>query len=238
MAFNILNNHFSLEGIHLDLPDLKGHISFDGQVPWPVNFISPGIMGPFAYVPFMECYHGIVSMNHSLSGMLQHKSKNIDFAGGKGYIEKDWGKSFPSGYVWMQSNHFKKDGVSFKASVAKIPWLGSSFIGFIAGIWVNNKLIRFTTYNRCSLKKCAIHDHLVELEFDHPTYKLIVQAEREEATDLAAPILGAMSGKIAESMKAKIYIVLSDKKTNAVIFEDTGQHAGLEVAGKIEEILV
>ena len=32
---------------------------------WPVKVTSPGAMGPYAFVPFMECYHGVVSMDHT-----------------------------------------------------------------------------------------------------------------------------------------------------------------------------
>ncbi|MCK7537696.1 MAG: tocopherol cyclase family protein [Marinilabiliales bacterium] len=39
-------------------------------------------------------------------------AKMADFSGGRGYIEKDWGHSFPSAYVWMQSNHFQLARIS------------------------------------------------------------------------------------------------------------------------------
>ena len=81
----------------------------------------------------MECYHGILSMNHSINGTLILNGKTLSFDKGRGYMEKDWGHSFPEGYIWMQSNHFSKKETSIKISVAKIPWLRSSFIGFIAG---------------------------------------------------------------------------------------------------------
>ena len=51
------NNRFSSDGITVDLPEIKGSISFEGVIPWPVSWTSPGIMGWYAYFP-MECYHG------------------------------------------------------------------------------------------------------------------------------------------------------------------------------------
>ena len=73
--------------------------------------MSPNSMGFFAYFPFMQCYHEIVSMSHSLNGSLNF-SEAIDFSGGEGYIEKDWGTSFPKEYVWIQSNNFEKSDAS------------------------------------------------------------------------------------------------------------------------------
>ncbi len=33
--------------------------------------LDPGIMGWYKYVPFMQCYHGVVSLNHELKGQLR-----------------------------------------------------------------------------------------------------------------------------------------------------------------------
>ena len=233
----IKENLFRLDEIILDLPNLKGNLTFNKQVPWPTSWRSPGIMGPYSFVPFMECYHGILSMDHDISGELNYQGKTIDFTGGKGYMEKDWGKSFPSAYTWMQTNHFSKAGISFKSSIANIPWLGSSFTGFIAGLWYDEKLYQFTTYNSTKLVKCFIDKSNVEFELENKHHLLKVLAKREEATELASPIMGLMDGKIEESMSSEIQVRLFDKKNNITIFDDTGRNAALEVAGNIEEII-
>jgi len=234
----IANNYFLRNKIFLDLPSIKGQLRFENQVPWPTSWNSPGIMGPYSFVPFMECYHGILSMDHDIIGELTIKDENFDFTGGRGYMEKDWGKSFPSAYTWMQTNHFSKPGVSFKSSVAKIPWLGSSFVGFIAGVWLFDRLIQFTTYNSSKLRKCLINRKKVELVFENNKYRLEVYARREHATELASPIMGLMDGKIEESMYSEIDVKLLDRKNNKVLLQDTGRNAALEVAGQIEEITV
>ena len=162
---SIENNYFSAGGIRLDLPGVKGSLDFSGVVPWPNRWYSPGIMGPYTFVPFMECNHGIVSMDHSLTGSLTVNGEVIDFTGGRGFIEKDWGHSFPSAYIWMQSNHFSRPGISFKASVARIPWVTGNFTGFIAGLWLEGRLYRFTEYNRTRLSRLAVTGSTVELEF-------------------------------------------------------------------------
>jgi tocopherol cyclase len=177
-------------------------------------------------------------MNHVIQGELKVKGKVIDFTDGRGYIEKDWGRSFPSAYVWMQSNHFKESNISIKASVANIPWIRNSFVGFIAGIWLQDKLIQFTTYNRSRLHKCQITKDKVALEMENLNYRLDIIAHRDHATSLASPILGMMDGRIEESMTSIIDVSLFNKKTNKILFEGKGKHAGLEVAGNIEEIII
>jgi len=80
-------------------------------------------MGIFAYIPKMECSHGVVSMNHGLEGILKINGEEIDFTGGKGYIEKDWGTSFPKQYIWIQCNNFKNQTTRVFSSVADIPFM-------------------------------------------------------------------------------------------------------------------
>ena len=194
-------------------------------------------MGPFSFVPFMECYHGILSMNHSINGTLMLNGKTLSFDKGRGYMEKDWGHSFPEGYIWMQSNHFSKKETSIKISVAKIPWLRSSFTGFIAGLMIEGRLIQFTTYNRTILENCSINQKEVRIVMENKKYKLSIVAQREKGTSLAAPISGFMNGRIEESMNAEIHVVLFNKKNNNKILDDTGLSAGIEVAGKYELLL-
>lgn len=234
----ICDNYFSNDRILLNLPTIKGELKFKNTVPWPNYWYSPGIMGPYSFVPFMECYHGILSLDHQIDGELEIEGEKVDFQNGKGYIEKDWGSSFPSAYFWLQSNHFSKSGISLKVSVAKIPWLGNSFVGFIAGVWIFDRLIQFTTYNGSKLLKSYADEKRVEIVLQNSYYRLDIMAYRQSATILVSPIQGFMEGHIEESMTATIEVKLINRKTNELLLSDTGNHAALEVAGNISEIIV
>jgi tocopherol cyclase len=236
-ALRLGDNYFSAERLELNLPELQGSLTLAGRVPWPVSAFSPGIMGWYAFVPFMECYHGIVSMDSALSGTLVHHGQEQRFDGGRAYLEKDWGRSFPSSWIWMQSNHFEQPGVSFKASVARIPWLGSAFVGFIAGLWLNGTLYRFTTYTGARLVHSSVDGDTVQLQWRDRRHKLEVIAVRSEGGDLVSPVLGAMTGRVNESMSARIALRLSNI-SGKLIWEGEGRSGGLEVAGPYQELLV
>jgi len=235
---SIGDNHFSADGLILALPGLNANLKFTSNVAWPKSWYSPGIMGPFSFLPFMECNHGIVSMDHSISGDLCSHNVSYNFDGGRGYIEKDWGKSFPSAYLWLQTNHFGQPGISLKTSIARIPYLGYSFVGFISGLWLHNELIQFTTYNRSNILKSIIETDKVEIEIQNKNHQLNIFALREPSTKLASPINGHMDGRIEESMNTLIHVRLKDQRSGEVLFNDTGRNGCLEVAGKIEQIVI
>jgi hypothetical protein len=193
-------------------------------------------MGPYTFAPFMECYHGIVSMDHSIEGSLEINGQLIDFTGGRGYTEKDWGHSFPKAYVWMQTNHFDATDISFKASVARIPWLTGTFTGFIAGLWFGNRLYSFTTYNRSVLKSMSVSNSAVEMWFENRYYSLQARALTDSSTPLASPLRGLMDGRIEESMTSEVNILLTDRKNGSIIFKGTGRNASIEVSGPSETL--
>lgn len=234
----ILDNFFSEKKIVLNLPEVSGELHFSENIHWPKKWYSPGVMGPYSFAPFMECYHGVVSMDHSIHGQLAVEGQTINFDGGRGYIEKDWGRSFPDAYIWTQTNHFNEPGISMFASVAKIPWIGRSFTGFIAGLWLHDRLIKFTTYNKTKLRKCHVDPSSVELIMENNIHRIEIEIKRKHSTTLASPIQGFMDGRIEESMTSEVAVHLTEVKSGKIIFHDTGRNAGLDVAGKIEMILV
>ena len=227
----IRDNYFSEKTMKISLPGLNGKLEFSGNKPWPKPWYSPGIMGPYSFVPFMECYHGIVSMDHEIHGSLNSNGETIHFGNGRGYMEKDWGRSFPSWYIWMQSNHFSEPGISLKSSVANIPWIKNSFTGFIAGVQVHDKLYRFTTYNGTKLKRLHSTKESVDLLFENHLHSLEISAKRSISVPLASPLRGFMDGRIEESMTGQISARLIDMKNKKIILEDIGNTGAIEVVG-------
>ncbi len=227
---------FSLTGVSLEINhrsvELKGRVDYHHPVRYPVTIFSPGIMGWYSYLPFMECYHGIVSANHDLSGKLTFNEKEIDFSGGKGYIEKDWGSSFPEAWIWVQCNHFPTKEASLFISVAKIPWLGNFFIGFIAFLYLGGKYHRFSTYNKSNISGISFDRKELTLELKNKSYALQTRVFKNTSGELKAPETGNMSRRIKESNDSVVDVTLTDRG-GQILFHETGQRAGLEIVEKI-----
>jgi len=227
-------NTFSNQSIEVNLNEkdfvINGSLKMLQLSPIQKSLLSPNIMGIFGYLGFMECYHGIVSMSHQLEGSLNVNQNEIIFQGGKGYIEKDWGKSFPDAYVWLQSNHFDDSKTSFMFSYANIPFLGLHFKGLIANLIFNDKEYRFATYNRTKVIKESIAEGIVIYHLRKGKYILEVEAHSDENIDLVSPRNGLMIEQIKEGLSG--YIKLTLKYKDHIIYQDTGYHAGIEIMKK------
>lgn len=235
-------NSFSKDAIRLDIAEneitLQGEVRMRGLSTLRPRMLRPGIMGWYSFVPFMECYHGLVSMNHELEGSLTMNGQTFRFDGGRGYIEKDWGTSMPSSWIWMQSNHFSQPGISFMASVARIPWLGSAFTGFLAPLLFDDEIHIFATYTGAKLIEVSFTAKSATLVLEDRKYRLHVHASRERTNSglLQAPVAGNMERRIGESLDARIEMRL-EERNGILIYEGTGSSAGFEMVGDLSELI-
>ncbi len=212
---------------------VKGRIQFNNLTEYPTTLFSPGIMGWYSFVPFMECKHGIGSVLHDLKGDLTIDNKQVNFSDGTGYIEKDRGTSFPESWIWLHCNTFNDGRNSFTFSVAKIPWLGSFFMGHICFLYFERKFYLFATYNNSKIDNLTFANKKLQFELKNKSYHLKVTATQKQLGNLKAPVTGEMNRIIKESINSEIEIELF-KNNGELIGQLKGERAGLEV---IEEIL-
>lgn len=234
-------NQFNSQMLEVAIDDeqlsLQGRVHFSGLTPWPVSLRSPGIMGWYAWVPFMETYHGVVSLDHTLHGSLAVNGRAVDFDGGRGYIEKDWGAAFPAGYVWIQCNHFDTSGSSLTASAAIIPWLRGAFGGFIAGLWHEGQLYRFATYTGARTERLEVDDEHVRWVMGDRYRRLRIVATRESGGLIYGPTRTEMGKRIGETMLATVEVYLQEwSQRERLIFQGSGRNAGLEVHGDLSRL--
>ena len=228
-------NHIKLN-IDDDKIKVSGQLYFDNLIKYPKTLLSPGIMGWYSFVPLMECKHGIVSVNHNITGRINVDYEQIDFNGGKGYIEKDWGTSFPEAWIWCQANNFRDRNTSFCFSIAKIPWLGKFFTGLISFLYHNNKFYLYSTYNKSEVSDVEHSEGFVRLTLKNRDSVLKITTKQKSAGELKAPVLGNMTRKIKESIDSEVSIELYDK-SDKLIYTDYSRRAGLEIIEKIFDYL-
>jgi len=227
------NNIFSKNGIHIDIKDKMQNLNIYGDIEYSnskninTNFLKPNIMGPFSYVPFMECNHAILSMQNKANGSIEINNTVINFDDDMGYIEKDWGCSFPKTYIWCQGNNFQKSDASFMLSIANVPFKMFNFRGVICVLMTGQKEYKFTTYNNSKIIEYDINDNNINITLKKDDYCLNIKATLENGQKLSAPVKGKMKKEIYESINSIINVTL--KKDNNIIFDDISTNCGLEI---------
>ena len=238
-------NRFTADGlsVQIDTPELamSGELHFGPVRPWPISLASPGIMGWYAWMPFMECYHGVVSLDHGIEGRLTVNGQAVDFGGGRGYTENDWGKACPQAWIWYQTNHFEQPGISLTCSAAIMPWIGRSFPGFIVGLWHGGVLYRFATYNGASVERLEVTDQQVNWAVRNKRHCLEMVATRAEGGLLRAATTVDMGRRAAETLTASVEVRLTEvprrgHPSGRPLFQGTGRYAGMEAAGNLERL--
>ena len=143
-------NLFSKKGIYLrfttsESEEISGILRFG-------RFAEPkyDIMGPFSYIPGMECRHAVYSMKHTVNGEVKVNDQIFRFENDMGYMEGDSGTSFPDRYIWTQ--HFIPEG-SVMLAAASIPLSGIRFTGTVGFLFYRNREYRFATYLGASVRK-------------------------------------------------------------------------------------
>lgn len=195
---HIGGNVFSENGCIVDIEEpqiqIKGRIKYGKFLP-PKN----SIMGPFALFSNMECNHGVVSISHFLRGHLEINGKKIDFTDGVGYIETDWGTSFPTEYLWTQCSWSDRGPASLMLAVAEVPFAKRSFEGIVGVVYYQGEEYRLATYRGAKVKK---KDGLIAVY--QGRYKLLVKMKMDDGSVLKAPRGGAMSREVQESLSTKV----------------------------------
>ena len=224
----IKNNYFSLDKIVIDIDNkitIKGIINYSNLTKINKNIYSPNIMGPFAYLTNMECNHSVISLRHKLNGQININNNTINFDNGTGYIEKDYGNSFPKKYIWLEDNTNKNSSIFF--SMAHIPILKFGFTGIISILEVNKKQYRFASYYFSKVNFKKINDNKYIITVKQGLKKLIINLDYYKSNKLSSPINGNMNGVIKESLNSKCTISLY--KLNKKLFEDVFTSCAAEV---------
>lgn len=212
------DNVFSPSGCRIDCPfggaRLTGTLRYG---PWTPP--RGDIMGPFRFVPRMQCRHSVLSMAHSVEGTLTLGGQTLDFRQGQGYAEGDRGTSFPSRYVWTQGAFPRGSAM---LSIADIPFCGRQFTGCIGFVWMDGKELRLATYRGLRILEAGPQGAVVR----QGGWELRVELLEARPVALRAPQQGDMGRIIRESAACRVRYCLLRKGTP--VLDTVCEQAGFE----------
>ena len=206
------NNRFSDQGITFSSEIVSLDVSFGGFAG-----LEKDIMGCFKFGT--PCKHKIISMKHEVRGTARFHHKKMTLYNAVGYIEKDWGKSFPRAYCWLQCNEFAEKNSAFFLSVADI---NLPILGLICVLLVDGREYRFATYNFARIEKLKKG----EIVLKKSKTRLQIKFWGDNAQELSAPEKGRMKNVIKEDLDGTIELKLFEGEKPAYTFH--GKNAGVE----------
>ena len=218
---------FSKHGLKISLSENGNHA--EGEVRFsPLSPLKYDIMGPFKFVPFMECRHSVLSMRHLVNGEITVNGKAYVFKDALGYIEGDRGASFPREYAWTQCFF---EGGSLMLSVAEIPLGPLRFTGVICAILLSGKEYRLASYLGARAVKIA--DSAIVIR--QGKYTFTASLIEKNAHPLAAPVGGNMLRLIRESAACRASYKFEKSGKALLDFESDRASFEYEYGGRNEQ---
>lgn len=209
---HIGNHRFSDQGLSFSSDRLSLDVSF-GEF----SGLKKDIMGCFKFGT--PCKHKIISMKHEVKGTVRFENEKISLKSAVGYIEKDWGKSFPKSYCWLQCNEFAEKDAAFFLSIADIRL---PILGLICVLLVDEKEYRFATYNFARIEKLQKG----EIVLKRSEIRLQIRFWGENAQVLSAPEKGRMKNIVKEDLDGTIELKLFENES--LVYALHGKNAGME----------
>ncbi len=234
-------NHFRLDGITLDIADdlrtVKGDLRFGQAIPWPVTLREPGVMGWFGWLPIMECYHGVLGMDHPVDGSLMVDGATFRLQRRARLHRKRLG-DYPS----RRAGSGRRPTTSISPALPSPPRLpsrrcwGAGFPAFWPGCCT---MVSFTASppipGRASKSwKSTRPMSSACCATDPNGWKSPGRAPKRRSAGAGSPGDGQAR---AGALKASLELCLTDLRNGATLFAGRGECAGLEIAGDIDRLL-
>jgi hypothetical protein len=171
-------------------------------------------------------------MAHTLRGCVTVEGEKYDFDGGVGYIEADFGVSFPREYLWLQCSGRAAAGwpVAVMLAVARVALPGGQceFPGCIAVVWLAGQEMRFATYLGARIHAASPQYVCISQGLGPARRQLEATVlETDGGQALAAPQQGRMCGTIRETHHAAVRIRLW--QAGELVLDFTSRCASFEV---------
>ena len=228
------DNLFTKDKVVLKLDEgsvfIQGTINLGPLTKLTTSLYAPTIMGPFAYLAKRVCNHGIISLKHDVNGTININGETLSI-NGIGYLEKDWGQSFPASYLWLQSNVCKEHDANIFLSVADVALMKCSFKGVIMTLLVEQQQYHLASYYGAYVKDKFIKEGYYYLIIKQWAYTFYFKIKPGNSVLLKAPQFGKMSESVEECLDALIVLLVYKHNQRVAKFSFT--NCGLELFGDL-----
>jgi tocopherol cyclase len=183
-------------------------------------------MGYTYFIPNLPCYHSVLNSAQSVSGEIKHQGKCYTLDHEMGYLEKNWGTTFPESYFWVHAIDPNNPAISLLFSRAKIVWLGKTYIKHVGYLRFDGQQIELRALKNVTVSNSNMspENRIVQIRSASAQLDLALEFGREVL--FKGPKDGALSRMIAHQTDARIKVSLT--------YENRSQQ--FQLVGNFEDI--
>ncbi len=219
-TLHIGDSSLSLSHIAIRLPGFR----LEGEISVRTTTGKGSSMGFFRHLP-LECYQEVVYHEAAVQGVLETADEEKTLTA-RSYMEKTYGKSFPTEWFWLQTNTFAAEGIALSMAGGFVPFKGFRIFGFFAHLHHDGRNHLFSTFNLSSID-ITEEEGLVRFMLKKRRRRLLVEVHRAQATVLVGPGKNArMRRDVQETLSARVNVTL--RHGRKTIFHGEGAFAGFE----------
>ena len=178
------------------------------------NKYKSNSMGSYYLVPGLPCYHAILQNDSSLSGTIKVGPIQYNLHNASGYLEKNWGTSFPEKYFWMHAQDPKDSQNQLLFSQADVIWQKRKFTKHFGHLIINGKHLDLRKIPRKKIKYTVDNERNESIYFQQHNMHLHYNLKSVNSVLFKSPQQGTMSHEITHNVDVPISIEYKHKTLN------------------------
>lgn len=200
------DNLLTTELMNISSDDVSLKLNMKNNHPIPTFKNS---MGYAYYVPTLPCYHSVMNEFHHVSGEIQTTHQHFLLEHESGYMEKNWGTSFPNRYCWLQAIDPNDSKTSLMFSQAEIQWIGRTFIRHVGHLRFNGQQIDLRSIRNCTITNSTYDEHNHLIRISGKKFMMEIHISFQDRVIFKGPANGNMSRDIIHHTDARIDVQLN-----------------------------
>ena len=166
-------------------------------------------MGYTYFIPNLPCYHSVLNSAQSVSGEIKHQGQCYTLDHEMGYLEKNWGTTFPESYFWVHAVDPNNTAISLLFSRAKIVWLGKTYVKHVGYLCFDGQHIELRGLKNFTVSNSNISPENRSIQIRSASAQLDLSLAYGRQVVFNGPKDGALSRTIHHQTDAKVEVSLT-----------------------------
>jgi hypothetical protein len=185
-------------------------------------------MGYNYVIPNLPCYHAILNKSHKVSGEIRTKNTCFVMDQEMGYLEKNWGISFPENYIWLHAVDPTNAEVNLLFSQAEIKYMGRTFLRHLGYLKFKDDYIDLHQLKSIVVSSSSISPEKQHIRFSSKLIELEISIILGQQIIFKGPQDGALSRDIVHYTDAFIEVKLK-RNSETTLFRLVGNFENMRV---------